>query len=77
MTLITNDSLMRILLVDDQTILCEIMQTWLEREPDFQVVGSANNGEAAIAQVEAQKPDVVMLDIQMLHYHHGHDECYT
>jgi DNA-binding NarL/FixJ family response regulator len=65
MTLTTNDSLIRILLVDDQTILCEMMQTWLEREPDFQVVGSANNGAEAIAQVEQQKPDVVMLDIQM------------
>jgi DNA-binding NarL/FixJ family response regulator len=42
-----------------------MMQTWLEREPDFQVVGSAHNGEEAIAQVEQQKPDVVLLDIQM------------
>lgn len=57
--------MIRILLVDDQTILCEMMQTWLEKEPDFQVVGSAHDGETAIAQVEALQPDIVLLDIQM------------
>jgi DNA-binding NarL/FixJ family response regulator len=57
--------MIRILLVDDQTILCEMMQTWLEREPDFEVVGSANNGEKAIALVESLQPDIVLIDIQM------------
>jgi multidrug efflux pump subunit AcrA (membrane-fusion protein)/DNA-binding NarL/FixJ family response regulator len=55
----------RILLVDDQALLCEVLQTWLEAEEDFQVVGRAENGKIAIAQVEALKPDVVLMDIEM------------
>lgn len=57
--------MIRILLVDDQAILCQALQTWLERESDLEVVGSAHDGETAIEQVEALKPDVVLLDIQM------------
>ena len=55
----------RILLVDDQTLICEILQTRLEAESDFQVVGSANNGQKAIQQVEKLQPDVVLMDIEM------------
>ncbi|MBF2019665.1 MAG: efflux RND transporter periplasmic adaptor subunit [Hydrococcus sp. C42_A2020_068] len=55
----------RILLVDDQALLCEVLQTWLEAEEDFQVVGRADNGETAIAQVEKLEPDIVLMDIEM------------
>ena len=55
----------RILLVDDQTLICEILQTRLEAERDFQVVGYANNGQKAIQQVEALRPDVILMDIEM------------
>ncbi|MBE9040877.1 response regulator transcription factor [Oscillatoriales cyanobacterium LEGE 11467] len=57
--------MIRVLLVDDQAILCQALQTWLERESDLEVVGSAHDGETAIEQVEVLKPDVVLLDIQM------------
>ena len=55
----------RILLVDDQTLICEILQTRLETEKDFQVVGYANNGQTAIQQVERLQPDVILMDIEM------------
>lgn len=54
-----------ILLVDDQALLCEVLKTWLEVEKDFEVLGIANNGEDAIAQVETLKPDIVLIDIEM------------
>jgi YesN/AraC family two-component response regulator len=57
--------MIRILLVDDQTLLCEVLQSWLEAEEDFQVVGRAYNGQIAIEQVEALKPDLVLIDIEM------------
>jgi len=41
------------------------MKVWLNLEPDLEVVGTADNGETAIEQVAAQKPDVVLMDIQM------------
>jgi DNA-binding NarL/FixJ family response regulator/multidrug efflux pump subunit AcrA (membrane-fusion protein) len=55
----------RILLVDDQALFCEVLKIWLEAEEDFQVVGNACDGQKAIAQVEALKPDIVLMDIEM------------
>jgi DNA-binding NarL/FixJ family response regulator len=57
--------MIRILLVDDQAILCQVLQTWLERETDLEVVGTAHDSQTAIEQVEILKPDIVLLDIQM------------
>ncbi|MBV8884255.1 MAG: response regulator transcription factor [Chroococcidiopsidaceae cyanobacterium CP_BM_RX_35] len=57
--------MIRILLVDDQRVIREGLQALLEPEVDFQVVGSANDGQTAIEQVEALQPDVVLIDIQM------------
>ena len=57
--------MIRILLVDDQRVIREGLKALLEPEVDFLVVGSANDGQAAIEQVEALKPDVVLIDIQM------------
>ena len=59
--------MIRILLVDDQALLCEVLKTWLEVEEDFQVVGIAHNGEEAIAKVEILQPDIVLMDIDMPH----------
>lgn len=57
--------MIRILLVDDQALLCEVLKTWLEVEADFQVVGIAHNGEEAISLVETLQPDIVLMDIDM------------
>jgi len=57
--------MIRLLLVDDQSLICQGLQAVLAQEPDLQVVGSAGNGEAAIAQVAALQPDVVLMDIRM------------
>ncbi len=37
----------------------------LSLEPDLQVIGTADNGEAAIEQVAALQPDVVLMDVRM------------
>jgi DNA-binding NarL/FixJ family response regulator len=57
--------MIRILLVDDQALLCEVLKTWLEVETDFKVIGTADNGEKAIEQVAALKPDILLIDIEM------------
>lgn len=57
--------MIRILLVDDQALLCEVLKTWLEVEQDFQVVGVAHNGEEALEKVEILEPDIVLMDIDM------------
>jgi YesN/AraC family two-component response regulator len=57
--------MIRILLVDDQALLCEVLKTWLEVEEDFQVVGVAHNGREALDKVEMLQPDIVLMDIDM------------
>ena len=56
---------LRILLVDDQKIVCEGLKILLKEADDFNVVGTANDGYEAIAQVEKLKPDLVLIDIEM------------
>ena len=60
----------RVLIVDDQTLVREGFRKLLELEADFEVVGTAGDGEAAIAVVERlhqamTAPDVILMDIRM------------
>jgi DNA-binding NarL/FixJ family response regulator len=60
----------RVLIVDDQTLVREGFRKLLEMEPDFTVVDTAGDGEAALAITEllyAQQmpPDVILMDIRM------------
>lgn len=57
--------MIRLLVADAQSILLDGMKACLNLEPDLEVVGTADNGETAIEQVAAQKPDVVLMDIQL------------
>ncbi len=57
--------MIRVLLVDDQTLVRQGFRVLLELEPDIQVVGQAANGREAIAQVEALHPQVVLMDVRM------------
>jgi DNA-binding NarL/FixJ family response regulator len=55
----------RVLIVDDHEIVREGLQTLLAEEPDFEVVGTAGNGAAAVALAEGTKPDVIVMDLVM------------
>jgi DNA-binding NarL/FixJ family response regulator len=55
----------RILIVDDQRILREGLRTLLGLESDFAVVAEAEDGQAALEQYAAHRPDVVLMDIRM------------
>ncbi|MBV9390061.1 MAG: response regulator transcription factor [Chroococcidiopsidaceae cyanobacterium CP_BM_ER_R8_30] len=54
-----------ILIVDDQRVIREGIRALLEPESDLHVVGEASNGRVAIEQIEALRPDVALIDIQM------------
>ena len=55
----------KVLIVDDHEIVREGLQILLGEDTEFEVVGTANNGENALAQVKKHKPDVVLMDIAM------------
>jgi DNA-binding NarL/FixJ family response regulator len=57
--------MIRLLLVDDQSLICQGLAAVFNQEDDLEVVGFAENGQMAIAQVKALQPDVVLMDIRM------------
>ena len=57
--------MIRLLLVDDQELVCQGLKAMLNLEADLEVVGVANNGQVAVKQVETLQPDVVLMDIRM------------
>jgi DNA-binding NarL/FixJ family response regulator len=57
--------MIRVALVDDQTLVRQGIRGLLELVPDIEVVGEACDGEEALAKVPDLKPDVLLLDIRM------------
>jgi len=56
----------RVLLVEDQRVFREALKAFLDTsETDIEVVGEAGDGRDALAQVNALRPDVVVLDVAM------------
>lgn len=55
----------RVLLVDDQSIIRRGLSAILELEPTLEIVGEAEDGAAALVQVAALRPDVVLMDVRM------------
>jgi DNA-binding NarL/FixJ family response regulator len=54
-----------ILVVDDREFVHKIIESYLEKEPDLNIVGFAHNGKIAIEKVEELRPDVVLMDVEM------------
>lgn len=57
--------MIRVVLVDDQTLIRQGIQTLLELEDDIEVVGTAGDGVQAIEVVSRQLPDVILMDVRM------------
>ena len=55
----------RVLIVEDQTLVREGIRSLLSLSPEIEVAGEACDGEEAIARVAAVAPDVVLLDVRM------------
>jgi DNA-binding NarL/FixJ family response regulator len=57
--------MIRVLVVDDQTLVRQGLCALLGLAPDIQVAGEAVDGDDALRQVGALKPDVMLLDVRM------------
>jgi DNA-binding NarL/FixJ family response regulator len=55
----------RVLVVDDAANLRELLTLLLETEDDFEVVGTASDGETAVDLATSLQPDIVLLDLAM------------
>ena len=57
--------MIRVALVEDQTIVRQGLKSLLALNADIEVAAEASDGEEAIAVIEREKPDVVLLDLRM------------
>ena len=55
----------KVLIVDDHTVVRDGLTTMLGREKDFTVVGEAQNGLEAVERARELEPDVILMDLRM------------
>lgn len=60
-----NHSTVRVLLVDDHAVVRQGLRLFLGLDDRIEVVGEAGNGEEALSEAEALRPDVVVMDLMM------------
>ena len=57
----------RVLVVDDSTFMCKVLENLFNSDGQMHVVGIAKNGREAVSMAESLKPDVISMDINMPH----------
>jgi DNA-binding NarL/FixJ family response regulator len=57
--------MIKVLIVDDQMIVCEGLEMILSSDHSIEVVGIANNGLEAIEKTKTLSPDLIMMDLKM------------
>lgn len=57
--------MIKVLIADDQEIVCEGLKKILQSDPELKVIGTAHNGQQALELIEHQRPDLVLMDLQM------------
>ena len=55
----------RAILVDDESLLRQHLRERLERHPEMVIVGEADSVQSAVELVDATRPEVIFLDVQM------------
>ena len=61
----TDTTKIRTVIVDDEELARERIQTLLEEQPDIEIVGVCADGTSAIETIDRESPDLVFLDVQM------------
>ena len=57
--------MIRVLVVDDQAVVCDGLEMILSADPEIEVVGAAHDGAEALENVARTLPDVVLMDLKM------------
>lgn len=57
--------MIRVLICDDQAVVCDGLEMILSADPEIQVVGLAYDGQEALQAVAEKQPDIVLMDLKM------------
>lgn len=57
--------MIKVLIVDDQKTVQEIIKSYIEADPGLELIGCAGNGKEAIELINLYHPNVVLMDIEM------------
>ncbi len=60
-----NAAIRRVLIVDDSVTIRSALKLLLDQEPEWEVVGTAADGEQALVKVRELQPDIVVMDYEM------------
>jgi DNA-binding NarL/FixJ family response regulator len=55
----------KVLIVDDQKIIRQMLQSYLATETDMEILGFAENGAIALTQIAELHPDIAIIDLEM------------
>ena len=55
----------KIIIVDDNRNLCNLLKTYIDGQDDLNIVGEAHNGLEAMELIQTQEPDLIILDLVM------------
>jgi DNA-binding NarL/FixJ family response regulator len=58
-------AVVRVVVVDDEVLVCAHLRTILGSSPDIEVIGEAHDGAAGVEEVMRSRPDVVLMDLRM------------
>lgn len=58
---------MRVLIVDDDKLVCTSLKIILQMDPEVEVAGIGNDGSEAVTLYDKHKPDILLMDIRMKH----------
>ena len=56
---------MKLLIIDDDALVCASLKTILETDPQVKVVGTGGSGREAVSLYRRLRPDVLLMDIRM------------
>ncbi|TNE69800.1 chemotaxis-specific protein-glutamate methyltransferase CheB [bacterium] len=55
----------QVVIADDSYVIRTVLEMIIRSQPDMEVIGSVENGELALHEVEEKQPDILLLDIEM------------
>ncbi|MDD2522256.1 MAG: response regulator transcription factor [Anaerolineaceae bacterium] len=57
--------MIKVLIADDQEIVTEGLKRILQTDPEIEVIATANDGQEALDLIDAETPDIVLMDLKM------------